>query len=68
MRRLIATLALLCCAGAVSLAQVQEIRVGSDLAGKRFDGIGAVNGGGDAAHEWKTWRLALYHFSQLLFR
>ena len=46
MRRLIATLALLCCAGAVSLAQVQEIRVGSDLAGKRFDGIGAVNGGG----------------------
>ena len=46
MRRLIATLALLCCASAVSLAQVQEIRVGSDLAGKRFDGIGAVNGGG----------------------
>ena len=22
----------------------------------------------DSAHEWKTWRLALYHFSQLLFR
>ena len=22
----------------------------------------------DSAHEWKTWRLALYEFSQLLFK
>ena len=50
MKKSIVTVSLLCClcvsAASRNPGKPQEIRIGNALAGKRFDGIGAVNGGG----------------------
>ena len=50
MKRSIIILSLLCCfcisASSQTKVKTQEIRIDNALAGKRFDGIGAVNGGG----------------------
>ena len=46
MKKSIVTISLLCCLCVSAASRPQEIRIGNALAGKRFDGIGAVNGGG----------------------
>ena len=50
MKRSIIILSVLCCfcisASSQTKGKIQEIRIDNALAGKRFDGIGAVNGGG----------------------